>query len=50
MGQRTMGGMVLVAAADLADSAAMDAWVGPAVERAQAKPPKQPKQPEAQKA
>ena len=50
MGQRTMGGMVLVAAADLADSAAMDAWVGPAVERAQAKPPKQPKQPEAPKA
>ena len=44
------GGMVLVAAADRADAAAMDAWVGPAVERAQAKPPKQPKQPEAPKA
>ena len=32
--------MVLVAAADLPDSNALDAWVGPAVERARAKPPK----------
>ena len=38
-----MGGMVLVAAKDLAASGAMDAWVGPAVERAQARPPKKPK-------
>jgi TfoX N-terminal domain len=40
MGERTMGGVVLVAAADLPDSATLDAWVGPAVERARAKPPK----------
>jgi TfoX/Sxy family transcriptional regulator of competence genes len=44
MGERTMGGVVLVAAADLPDAAALDAWVGPAVERARAKPPKKPKQ------
>lgn len=44
MGERTMGGVVLVAAADLPDSASLDAWVGPAVERAQAKPPKKSKQ------
>jgi hypothetical protein len=43
MGQRTMGGVVLVAAADLPDAAALDAWVGPAVGRARAKPPKTPK-------
>lgn len=43
MGERTMGGVVLVAAADLADPAALDAWVGPAVDRARAKPPKKPK-------
>jgi TfoX/Sxy family transcriptional regulator of competence genes len=43
MGERTMGGIVLVAAADLPDTDALHAWVGPAVERAQAKPPKQPK-------
>ena len=40
MGERTMGGVVLVAAADVPDEAALDAWVGPAVERARAKPPK----------
>jgi hypothetical protein len=44
MGDRTMGGVVLVAAADLPDANALDAWVAPAVERAQAKPPKKPKQ------
>lgn len=40
MGRRTMGGVVLVAATDLPDAAALDVWVGPAVERARAKPPK----------
>ena len=40
MGERTMGGVVLVAAADLPDEHALEAWVGPAVERAKAKPPK----------
>lgn len=40
MGDRTMGGVVLVAAADLPDADALDAWVGPAVDRARAKPPK----------
>jgi TfoX/Sxy family transcriptional regulator of competence genes len=45
MGERTMGGVVLVAAADLPDTEALDAWVGPAVERAKAKPPKAPKPP-----
>lgn len=45
MGERTMGGMVLIASRDLADPAAIDAWVGPAVERARAKPPKKPKAP-----
>jgi TfoX N-terminal domain len=40
MGERTMGGVVLVAAADLPDEDALEAWVGPAVERAKAKPPK----------
>jgi TfoX/Sxy family transcriptional regulator of competence genes len=43
MGERTMGGVVLVAAADLRDADGLDAWVGPAVERARAKPPKKPK-------
>ncbi|WP_121258891.1 TfoX/Sxy family protein [Nocardioides ferulae] len=43
MGERTMGGVVLVAAEDLPDPAALDAWVVPAVERARAKPPKKPK-------
>lgn len=43
MGERTMGGVVLVGAADLPDSDALDAWVGPAVQRARAKPPKKPK-------
>ncbi len=43
MGERTMGGVVLVAAADLPDADALDAWVGPAVERARAKAPKQSK-------
>ena len=43
MGERTMGGVVLVAAADLPDAEALDAWVAPAVERAQARPPKKPK-------
>ncbi|WP_110182909.1 TfoX/Sxy family protein [Nocardioides solisilvae] len=40
MGERTMGGVVLVAAEDLPDAAALDAWVRPAVERALARPPK----------
>ena len=40
MGERTMGGMVLVGVEDLEDDAALDDWVGPAVARAQAKPPK----------
>lgn len=43
MGERTMGGVVLVAAADLEEAGALDAWVGPAVERARAKPAKKPK-------
>lgn len=43
MGQRTMGGVVLVAAADVPDSDTLDAWVGPAVERARAKSPKKPR-------
>jgi hypothetical protein len=43
MGERTMGGVVLVAATDLPDADALDAWVGPAVERARAKPAKKPK-------
>jgi len=43
MGERTMGGVVLVASAALPDSATLDAWVGPAVERALAKPPKKPR-------
>jgi hypothetical protein len=43
MGERTMGGVVLVAAADLPDSDTLDAWVGPAVARARAKPPKKSK-------
>lgn len=38
MGERTMGGVVLVAAADLPDREALDAWVRPAVERARARP------------
>jgi TfoX N-terminal domain len=50
MGERTMGGMVLVAAADLADAAAMDAWVGPAVQRSRAKQPKKPRTSTAPKA
>ena len=40
MGERTMGGVVLVAGADLPDAASLGAWVGPAVARARAKPPK----------
>lgn len=40
MGERTMGGVVLVAAADLPDDEALDVWVGSAVERALARPPK----------
>ncbi|MGH3434633.1 MAG: TfoX/Sxy family protein [Thermocrispum sp.] len=44
MGQRTMGGVVLVAAANLPDADSLDAWVGPAVERARAKPPKKSKE------
>ncbi|WP_244928849.1 TfoX/Sxy family protein [Nocardioides sp. W7] len=43
MGERTMGGVVLVAAADLPDPDSLAAWVGPAVERARAKPPKKSK-------
>lgn len=44
MGERTMHGVVLVARAELPDADALDAWVGPAVARARAKPPKKPKQ------
>ncbi|GGD28979.1 TfoX/Sxy family protein [Nocardioides daphniae] len=40
MGERTMGGVVLVAADDLPDRASLDAWVRPAVERSLARPPK----------
>jgi TfoX/Sxy family transcriptional regulator of competence genes len=40
MGERTMGGVVLVAADDLADAQSLEAWVRPAVERALGKPPK----------
>lgn len=40
MGERTMGGVVLVAAEDLPDDAALDGWVGPAVARARARPPR----------
>ena len=40
MGERTMGGVVLVAAADVPDAETLHAWVGPAVRRAQAKPVK----------
>src|SRR5690606_39080315 len=40
MGERTMGGVVLVSADDLPDAAAMESWVRPAVERALARPPK----------
>lgn len=43
MGERTMGGVVLVPAGDLPDRRALDAWVGPAVERARAKAPKKKK-------
>lgn len=43
MGERTMGGVVLVPAADLPDAGSLGAWVGPAVERARARPPKKPK-------
>lgn len=42
MGERTMGGVVLVAAADLPDPASLDAWVAPAVARALARPAKRP--------
>ena len=45
MGERTMGGVVLVAGADLPDAGALDAWVRPAVERALSRPPKQPRKP-----
>ena len=43
MGGRTMGGVVLVAAAHVPGPEALEAWVGPAVERALARPPKKPK-------
>jgi len=43
MGGRTMHGVVLVAATDLPDAAALDAWVAPAVARARAKAPKKSK-------
>jgi hypothetical protein len=43
MGERTMGGVVLVSSADLADTDSLEGWVGPAVERALAKPPKRSK-------
>lgn len=37
MGERTMGGVVIVAAEDLPDAQSLAAWVRPAVERAQAR-------------
>jgi TfoX/Sxy family transcriptional regulator of competence genes len=40
MGQRTMGGVVLVEADDLPDAQSLEAWVRPAVDRARAKPAK----------
>lgn len=43
MGQRTMHGVVLVDASDLPDESSLDAWIGPAVERALAKKPKPPR-------
>lgn len=43
MGERPMTGMVLVAADDLPGEDSLDRWVGPAVARAAAKPPKKPK-------
>jgi hypothetical protein len=43
MGERTMGGVVLVAATDIADTDSLEGWVGPAVARALAKPPKRSK-------
>ena len=43
MGERTMGGVVLVAASDVADAGSLDAWVVPAVRRARAMPPKKAK-------
>ena len=43
MGERTMGGVVLVSAADLEAEGAMASWVDPAVARALARPPKTPK-------
>jgi len=43
MGERTMGGVVLVGADDLPDSAALERWVAPAVTRALARPPKKAK-------
>jgi len=43
MGARTMGGVVMVLAADLPDDEALDDWVAPAVQRAVARPPKAPK-------
>ncbi|MHA7859943.1 TfoX/Sxy family protein [Tessaracoccus sp. Y36] len=44
MGERTMGGVVLVGAAEIPDAAALRAWVVPAVERAAAKAPKKSKE------
>lgn len=38
MGQRTMGGVVLLAGEDLPDDQSLADWVRPAVERAQARP------------
>lgn len=43
MGQRTMHGVVLVDAVDLADDESLEAWVRPAAERARARKPKPPK-------
>lgn len=40
MGERTMGGVVLVPASDISEADALDAWVVPAVERARVKHPK----------
>ena len=45
MGERQMGGVVLVSAADLEAEGAMASWVEPAVARALARPPKQSRKP-----
>jgi hypothetical protein len=43
MGERTMGGMVLVPGPDVAAEEALTSWIDHAVAFARADPPKQPK-------